>query len=193
MTSKKEYIAMNSAEGTAMWAKVNTQVDEYEGKETGYTINVYFDDAYTKELEKTFAKMIKEAQSGKDYLKKNGDPKEWRPVPRVPVKKDDDGNKYVVFKTRHIDSEGNRKYVKIFDKANKDLGTDITIGNGSKVVINFSPSIYYLTSENNGIKCYLNAIQVKDLKTFSGGDSGESYGFDKVLDETPSDEEEAPF
>ena len=33
MTSKKEYIAMNSAEGTAMWAKVNTQVDEYEGKD----------------------------------------------------------------------------------------------------------------------------------------------------------------
>ena len=190
----KNYITLTSEQGKSLWAKVNTQVDTYMGEEKGYSINVYFSDSYTKKLEKKFKELIEEAKASGEYVTAKGKPKEWRENPKTPIKVDDDGKKFVVFKTNHLDKEGNRKYVKVFDKFNRDLGNEVTIGNDSIVRISFSPSVYHLTSENNGIKCYLNAIQVLDLKTFVGGGSnGESYGFEASTEFPTEDDSECPI
>ena len=190
----KNYITMTSEQGKALWAKVNTQVDTYMGEEKGYSINVYFSDSYTKKLEKTFKDLIEEAKQSGEYVTAKGKPKEWREVPKSPIKVDEDGKKYVIFKTNHLDKDGNRKYVKVFDKFNRDLGNEVAIGNDSVVRISFSPSVYHLTSENNGVKCYLNAIQVIDLKIFSGGgNSGESYGFEASTEFPGESDEECPI
>lgn len=193
----KEYKSFTTEQGVAQYAKVNTSVDVYEGKETGYCINVYFDEATTAKLKKQFLDVLKTAKESGEYVnKKTGKPLAWRDTPRIPVKTDDDGKEFVVFKTKHtrlVDGEEVRKYVPVFDAYGAPMGNDVAIGNGSIVKINYTPAEYHLSADNNGAKAFLNAIQVLELKTFSGGGSAEAFGFTSAPNEyfDPSDDE--PF
>lgn len=177
----KEYKSFTTEKGTAMWAKVNTQVDVYEGKETGYTINVYFDEVTTAKLKKQALDIIEAAKESGEYVnKKTGKPLQWREPARTPIKTDDNDKEYVVFKTKHtkvVDGEEVKKMVPLFDAYGKPMDAETAIGNGSIVKINYTPTEYHLSSDNNGVKFFLNAIQVIDLKTFSGGADGSSFGF----------------
>lgn len=175
--------------GTAKWAKVNTVVDTYEGKETGYSMNVYFSKAYTEALKVMFKQIIETAKESGEFTTPKGKIKEFRKDFRTPIHTDDDGNEFVVFKTNHLDKDGNRKFIKMFDKFGHDLGNEITIGNGSKVIVSFTPKAYNLTSENNGVKLYLNGIQILDLITFGGSDA-ESFGFEVVPEGNGEENEE---
>lgn len=176
----KEYKTFVTESGTAMWSKVNTQVDIYEGKETGYTINAYYDEATTAKLKKQALDVLKAAKESGEYVNKKGTPLAWRDTPRIPIKKDDDGKTFVVFKTKHtrvIDDEEVKKTVPLFDAYGKPMDAMTTIGNGSIVKINYSPAEYHLSADNNGVKFFLNAIQVIELKEFSGGSDGAAFGF----------------
>lgn len=192
----KEYKSFTTEQGEAQWSKVNTCVDVYEGKEVGYTINVYFDEATTGKLKKQFLDVLKAAQESGEYINaKTKKPLVWRDTPRIPVKTDDDGKEFVVFKTKHtrmVDGEEVRKYVPVFDSYGAPMDNTVAIGNGSIVKINYTPAEYHLSADNNGCKAFLNAIQVLDLKTFSSG-SAEAFGFTAAPNEYFSEPDEEPF
>lgn len=195
----KEYQSFTTEQGAAKYSKVNTQVDQFEQadgsiKDTGYVINVYFDDTTTEKYKKQALDKIKEAQASGEYVDKKGKPSVWREKPRVPFKEDEDGKTYFIFKTNHQKKQDDNtyvpRYVPLFDEYGKPMGQMTAIGNDSIVKINFSPSIFYISSEQNGVKFFLNAIQVLDLKEFSGGSSAEAFGFTSAPNEFFPDEDE---
>lgn len=201
----KEYKSYTTEKGKTMWAKVNTQIDTFEQldgtiKEVGYVINVYFDDATTEKLKKQANQAIVDAKSSGDYVnKKTGKPMAWRENPRVPYAVDDEGKTYFKFKTNHKkkleDGSLADKYVSLFDASLNQMEKMTAIGNESIVKINYTPEVFYISTEQNGVKFYLNAIQIIDLKTFNGGSDGAAFGFGVEVnnDYFPVDHEEEPF
>ena len=178
----KTYENVTSAKGKAMWTKVNVSVDVYEGNELGYVANVYFDEATTKAMVADCDARLEAAKESKEFAnEKTGKPKKWLDHPFVPYATDDDGKIFFKFKTSHLkkDSEGNevRKYVPVFDAKGKPISRDVAIGNGSIVKISYSPSVYHVNANVNGLKFFLNAIQVLDLVEYGGEGSSSSFGF----------------
>lgn len=170
----KEFKQMITEEGTAVYPKVNKTVDVYDGKEVGYTIQLKFADK--KKTENLIKQIDQEFERGKKADEFNG--KTWMKEPNVPYRVDEKtGDTLFKFSTKHLDKEGNRKTIPIVD-SNENI-IDVNLGHGSIVRVAFSPSVYHLSSKNNGIKLYLNAIQVIKLEEF-GGSGGRSFGFGKV-------------
>lgn len=179
---KKEYVQKVTPAGEASWAKVNNTVDVYEGKEQGYVICFK---AATQEDEDALIKLAhdtaQEAIDGEVFKdKKTGKPVKWLAEYAVPFVADEKGNMIFKFKTSHMrfDKKSNemvRKHVSIVDSQNKPI--DVVIGNGSIVKISFSPSAYHINVRNNGVKFYLNAIQVLKLETYGGNTDGSRFGF----------------
>lgn len=178
----KQYESVKSAKGKAMWFKVNTAVDTYEGNELGFAANVYFDEKTTAAMVEDCNKRLKDAQESKEFQnEKTGKPKKWLDNPFVPYATDDNDEVYFKFKTAHVrkDADGNdvKRYVPVFDAKGKPMGRDVAIGNGSVVKISYSPSLYHVNSNINGIKFFLNAIQVLDLVEFGNSNDGSAFGF----------------
>jgi hypothetical protein len=183
--AKKQYESLVTEKGSALFSKINNCIDQYEGKDLGYVINVYFSDSVTKALIADVTSRLEAAQASEEFTnEKTGKPKKWLDNPFVPYATDDDGKVFFKFKTSHLkrDSEGNetRKYVPVFDSKNKPIANDVTIGNGSIVKIAYSPSVYHMNANVNGLKFFINAVQVVELVEFGGGSDGNSYGFGEV-------------
>jgi len=98
--------------GKAKWCKINSQVDEYEGKRR-YTVTVTFED---KAKEKKL----------KDFL--------------------DD----------------------LIAKTKEDSEFAGCSGNGSEIRIQFTPTVYWMNAESNGINLYINRIVVDNLIEYQG-------------------------
>ena len=64
----------------------------------------------------------------------------------------------------------------IFDAKGKPL-QDVNVGGGSKVKVAYEMVPYYTAIAGAGISLRLKAVQVIDLKEYSGGASAEGYGF----------------
>lgn len=64
----------------------------------------------------------------------------------------------------------------IFDAKGKPL-QDVNVGGGSKVKVAYELVHYYTAIAGAGVSLRLKAVQVIDLKEFSGGASAEGYGF----------------
>lgn len=170
---------MTTAKGTAQWFKVNTTVNEFQGKEQGYEAPVLFDEKETKRLVELAKRTLKEAQESPDFQDNKGKPKKWMNEPFMPFSTDENGKTTFRFKCSHLlkDSE-ERRYVPVFDAKGTPIGHDVAIGNGSIVKVNFSPSAYHVNANVNGVKFFLNAIQVIDLVTFGNG-TADAFGFDE--------------
>jgi hypothetical protein len=208
----KEYVSFTSEKGIAMWSKVNTVIDIFEQadgstKETGFVINVYFDDEYAEKLKKDAADAIVEAKQSGEYVnKKTGKPLVWRENPRVPYKVDENedsqmfGKTYFSFKTSHLKKDKSdqlvKKLVPLFDEFGKPMEPMTAIGNNSIVKVNYSPSVYYISTEQNGVKFFLNAIQVIDLNPVGGGSGSAGFGFGVEAPANPMfpvEDQEIPF
>lgn len=167
--------------GKAMWAKVNTKVDVYEGKELGYVINVY--PSNKKDLEKLKEeafKVYEEAKTSPDYFV-NGKPVKWSDNPLMPFKEDSEEKEFVVFKTKHTVQNKETKIeekriVPVMDKYGKRID-NTEIGNDSTVNVAYTMKAYRNNANICGVKLYLNAIQVKELVSFGGSDAS-SFGFE---------------
>lgn len=186
--------------GEIWWAKVNSEVDIVKNKEQGYGLCLY---TSTKELNalKDFAiKMIDikkndptwECAPGEKPKPRKGVDTAWEYVSSIPFKEDRNGRQFIVFKTKHIDKNGNRRYVDVFDKTGGQNGDqkfkdyeNLRIGNRSKGNICFSFNVYWLSPTNHGIKFYLDAIQLTNLvlppkkkKKIKKDGTAEGYGFE---------------
>lgn len=187
------YPRQTTVVGKAMWFKVNNIVDVFDGDDVGYAAPVYFDEATIAKFKEDAKAMLEEQRTAKEFTnEKTGKPLKWRDVPRSPIKEDDEGNEYVVFKTYHLLPDGSRKKIPVFDSSGRPL-EDVTIGNGSLVQIAYTPSVFHNNVEQNGVKFYLDAIMVDTLVEFggAGGTDAKSFGFKTKADEYFPDDE--PF
>lgn len=65
----------------------------------------------------------------------------------------------------------------IFDAKGKPLGAEVSVGGGSKVKVAYELIPYYTAIAGAGISLRLKAVQIIDLKEYSGGAGAEAYGF----------------
>lgn len=187
-----------TGQGKAKYFKVNTAVDIFEGKETGYVAHLYLGKKETQELIAFVDKAIADAKESKEFMHpKTGKPVNWRTNPRVPYKTDDDGNVYFVFKKSHLDKEGNRQYVPMQDSQNNPLKNNIAIGNDSIVQICYTPNVYHKNEDVNGVKFFLNSIRIIKLETFANNPFGDAVEGGYVAESPAADNndggDEIPF
>ena len=176
-------ISKLSPMGKCEWAKVNTVVDEFNGKRN-YSIQLEVDNpqAFLAELKGYY-------EEGKQDAKFAGT--KFNDKKAVFGEKElEDGRTVFIFKTSafYTDKQGNevQKVVPVFNRYGQRI--DMTkIGNGSVVQISYTPMVYNKLG-NQGLFLALNQVLVKDLVEFGGEEP--AFTFDEFTGE--SDDEEIP-
>lgn len=173
----KSFNAGVSPKGKAMWAKINSRIDEYEGKKK-YSIDVIFDKDGEQKMLKVVNDALDEAKNSPEYSGKV-----WRnDTDRLSYhpETDKDGNETgslvfhfqtKAFMTDRETGEEVQKIIPVFSNEEKrKLNKDESIGNGSMVRVKFTPSAYWMNKSSNGINLYLSKIVVDKWVKFGGGD-----------------------
>lgn len=173
----KSFNAGVSPKGKAMWAKINSRIDEYEGKKK-YSIDVIFDKDGEQKMLKVVNDALDEAKNSPEYSGKI-----WRnDTDRLSYhpETDKDGNETgslvfhfqtKAFMTDRETGEEVQKIIPVFSNEEKrKLNKDESIGNGSMVRVKFTPSAYWMNKSSNGINLYLSKIVVDKWVKFGGGD-----------------------
>ena len=99
--------------------------------------------------------------------------------------KDDDRGDFVTLKQYARTKDGSPRKISVKDSQRNPFPNDKLIGNGSKVNVSYFPKEY--TVYGDGVKGYLNAVQVVDLVEYKTDD------FDVVDGYTNQDVGEVPF
>lgn len=171
--AKSNYLKVTSPKGEAFYPYLKSP-EMYEGDPVGYTIQVKYS---KKDTEALMAAIEAELERAK------GDPafkgKTWMKEPAMGCREKPDGSIMFKFKTKHEyerDGEIIKRKVPIFDAKGKP--TDVNLGNGSIVKIAFQVVPFWKSARNNGVTLYLDAVQVLELKEYSGGSgSAGAFGF----------------
>jgi hypothetical protein len=176
--------------GKAMWCKINSRVDEYEGKKK-YTVSVVFDD---KKTEAAFKKYCDDTFAEAKELPEFAD-KRWRAGnDRCGYDEKDDGTIEFKFQTQAYTTDKNtgeeiKRHVPIVNtQTRKTIPDTVSIGNGSEIRVAFTPSVYWMTKESNGMNLYINKVAVDKLIEYGGGNDFSEFGIE--LDDFAADDEE---
>lgn len=195
--TKRFESAITPVGGKAMYAKLNSRIDEYEGKRR-YTVDLVFDDKETEARMKKYCddtlQKAKESDEFKDRKWRTGDDL------RCGYSEFKDGKLHFRFQTgafftNRDTGEEERKYIPIVDvKKKKKVPHDVSIGNGSELRISFQPMAYWMTKDSNGLNLYINKIAVDNLIEFGNSDDFSEFGIE--MDEENNDvfaDEEVPI
>ena len=183
--------------GVAKWVKVNTRIDDYEGKKK-YKITLTFPDKTLEAaMKKTCDDLLAKAKTLSDF-----DGKKWRATnDRCGYTENDDGVLEFTFGTMAFYKDKDtgadiQKFIPCLNMATKKkLGNDVAIGDGSEVRVSFNAGAYWSSKDSNGVSLYLNKIVVDKLVEFSGGDDFSEFGVevasdaDEFKDMTAADED----
>ena len=171
--AKSNFLKVTSPKGEAFYPYLKSP-EMYEGNPVGFTIQAAFGKKDTEALIKTLEAELERAK---------GDPafkgKTWQKEPAMGYREKPDGTIMFKFKTKHEyerDGETVKRKVPVFDAKGKP-DNDVNIGNGSTVKIAFQVVPFWKSARNNGVTLYLDAVQVLELKEYSGGGSAGAYGF----------------
>lgn len=181
-------VKMVSAEGTLLWAKVNTVFDEFKGQRK-YKIRMELPEKDEKELISVIQKAYKEYQG----LPEN-EGKEWRHKSRLSYKPDKKTGKIQfsfqtnAFSKSKDSKEERQKVIPVYTKYGQVI-SDKSIGNGSKGKIYFELHPYHESEDSNGITLRLLQILVTDLVEF--GSSAAAFEFETFVPSEDDDDE--PF
>lgn len=167
--------------GKVKWAKVR-QPDVYNGKEVGYTMNLYPNDDVMNEYIMAVNDVLKEAETDVRFNRKKFK------NPRNGVREEDnvDGTttKYIYLKA--ISSfedketgETTRRVLPIYDRYGKILPEDVLLGNGTEVEVVVQLIPYHFGANTCGITPRMLAIKVNKLVEYTGGNN---YGFQFDVD-----------
>lgn len=173
----KSFNAGVSPKGKAMWAKINSRIDEYEGKKK-YSIDVIFDKDGEQKMLKVINDALDEAKNSPEYSGKvwRNDTDRLSYHPETDKDGNETGNLVFHFQTKAFmtdreTGEEVQKIIPVFSNEEKrKLNKDESIGNGSVVRIKFTPSAYWMNKSSNGINLYLSKIVVDKWVKFGGGD-----------------------
>lgn len=81
----------------------------------------------------------------------------------------------------------------LFDAKGKPLTGETKIGGGSVVKVCYEVVPYYTAIAGAGVSLRLKAVQIIELKEYSGGGNAESYGFGEEEGFEASEEDTQPF
>lgn len=81
----------------------------------------------------------------------------------------------------------------LFDAKGKPLPGDPKVGGGSTIKVSYEVVPYYTAIAGAGISLRLKAVQIIELKEFSGGGTAESYGFGEEEGFESSEDDTPPF
>lgn len=173
----KSFNAGVSPKGKAMWAKINSRIDEYEGKKK-YSIDVTFDHDGEQKMLKVINDALEEAKNSPEYSGKvwRNDTERLSYHPETDKDGNETGNLVFHFQTKAFmtdreTGEEVQKIIPVFSNEEKrKLNKDESIGNGSVVRVKFTPSAYWMNKSSNGINLYLSKIVVDKWVKFGGGD-----------------------
>lgn len=174
----KSYSPLVTPKGTAHWCKVNSAIDEYEGKRK-YTVDLTFDKADEKKMVDAINKVYEEAKNSPEYAGKawRDDTERLSYHPEVDRDGNETGKLIFHFQTRAFmtdreTGEEVQKIVPVFSvEETRKLGKDDAIGNGSIIRVKFTPSSYWMNKSSNGINLYISKIVVDKWVKFGGGDN----------------------
>lgn len=175
--------------GEAMWARVNTVFDAFEGTKK-YVMNMVFNESDEAMMKAMFDKWLEDAKA----LPEN-EGKKWRSMedPRICYKLDEESGKTVfTFKTNAFRTDGTQSYVPVFDKFGKPMGNNVAIGNGSKIKVRFDASWSHKNKDSNNLSMWLTGITVYDLVEFGGGNTA-GFEFEEFETGNAVDTETIPF
>lgn len=174
---------MANIKGTAKWAKLGIpkdNYDEYQGNgNKNYIIDLYVSNEDLVKFKSDISAAYASIGENEKFFK-NGKPQEYPKEPMyTPLRTDADGKEFLRFTTKAFDDEGNQKVFPLFGANGKPL--EKQVGNGSEIQLNYAMSGIRNSKANAGVKAYMNAIQVDKLVE-RGGNTADSYGFDKPSD-----------
>ena len=186
MSNRKPPIRITSPEGIAVYPKLekpDTKFDvngvysvdlDLEGDEADFLIG-----KLTEVADKAYDAECKE-KGGKKLKRGN-----------MPWKETDDGKTRFKFKLKAVGGSGDKTWSQkpaLFDAKGQPI-SDVNIGSGSKVKVAFDVIPYYTAMVGHGISLRLRAVQVIDLRQYSG-DNFDAFGFqatDGFVKETESE------
>lgn len=146
----------------------------YEGKDQGFTIKVMFD---AEETEKFKAFLLGELEKAKSMPEFKG--KSFA-NPNMGLSETKAGDEVFKFKTysTYTNKQGEtfKKTVPIYDSKGKPLPENVEVGSGSIVRVAYTVNPYWNNKNMKGIKLYLEAVQVIELKEYGQQDAG-AFGF----------------
>lgn len=162
--------------GTAMYPHVR-KPEFYQGAEVGYTVQLQLSKEDTAKLAKRLEAEL-EAAKGDSAFKG----KRWSKEPNMGMKYDKNDDIYFKFKTStNIKTKTGEiipRNIPVFDAHGNPFKGDF--GHGSIIRVRFSVNPYWMSSSNNGLSLYLDAVQViKYVEPGSAVGNAEAYGFEK--------------
>lgn len=80
----------------------------------------------------------------------------------------------------------------LFDAKGKPLTGETKVGGGSTIKVSYEVVPYYTAIAGAGVSLRLKAVQIIELKEYSGGGNAESYGFGEEEGFEAGDEDNAP-
>jgi len=179
--------------GKVMWCKINSRIDEYEGKRK-YTANIVFDD---KNIEAKFKKWCDDTFAAAKELPEFAD-KKWRAGnDRCGYDELDDGTISFKFQTTAFYTDKNtgeevQRFIPMVNTQTKcKVPHNVQIANGSEMRIAFTPSVYWMTKESNGMNLYIEKVAVDKLIEYGGSDDFSEFGIE-LDDFATEDEEDIP-
>ena len=180
-------MSMLKIKGIAHWPKLKTP-DSYNGNVIGYTIQVEPAEGEFDRVMAVFKEVLEQAK-GQDEFKG----KAWLENPNMGLVENADGSIYLKFKKVHEfrdkkTGEMVKMTVPVYDK--HGIPIDVEVGNGSEVVVAFTPRPYHMNKNNNGLSLRLDAVQVLNLKTRAMG--ADYFGF-QVDEEGQQAQNDNPF
>lgn len=81
----------------------------------------------------------------------------------------------------------------LFDAKGKPLTSEPKIGGGSVIKVSYEVVPYYTAVAGAGVSLRLKAVQIIELKEYSGGSTAENYGFGEEEGFEADDDETLPF
>ena len=194
---KKKRDSRTTAAGIAVYPRVSGEPDTQFDAEGTFSTKIRFEAtnekgaAYAAELKAEIDTRMKQtlAAAKKEYPAKVAEAKAKKAKPpkapelaSTPYFEDEEtGDITFTFKMRAsgVSKKTNKPWTakpRLFDAKGTPIVTDIKLGGGSEIKVNFEPSDFYKPLVGAGVSLRLNAVQVIKLVEWAGGDA-KSYGF----------------
>lgn len=172
MASK--FLKITSPRGEAFYAYLKNP-EMYDGEVVGLTIQAKFSQADTDKLIAQLEKELNRAKGDAQFKDKK-----WAKEPFLGYREKDNGDIIFKFKTKHEFKKGDeviKRTVPVYDSKGRPI--DVNIGNGSIIRVAFQVVPYWKSLKNNGLTLFMDAIQVIELKEYSGGADADAFGFEE--------------
>lgn len=172
---KRTFVNGVTPKGKAMYAFLR-RVEEYEGKELGYSIQIVLSPEDTKAFKNHLMSEFEKAKESYDL--KPG--KRWSAEPSMGMHEREDGTVTFKFKCKHQYQNKSGEIVKrsvpVVDAKGHPIKAS-NLGNGSIVRIAYSLAPYWMSNNQNGLSLYLRGVQVLKYVPYGGEENMDSLGF----------------